>query len=97
MEDNSIVVNLQDLSREQLGAMAEAAREVVECHRVLAKTGDNLVGELLRGHENFFEWDHYPPGDVYDGESHGQYSYHARRPAPRGNAGASQRRAIQPA
>ncbi len=45
MEDNSFVMNLQDLSREPLEAMAEAAREVVECHRVLAKTGDNIGSE----------------------------------------------------
>lgn len=57
--------------------MAEAGREMVEIHRVLAKTGDNVVGELLRGHETFYEWDHYPPGDVYDHETHAQYYYHA--------------------
>ncbi len=72
--------SVESLSAEALEAMAGAGQEVIEAHRVLAKTGDNLVGELLRGHENFFEWDHYPPGDVYDGESHGQYYYHAHPP-----------------
>ena len=57
--------------------MAEAGQEIVEIYRVLAKTGDNLVGELLKGHETFYEWDHYPPGDVYDRETHGQYYDHA--------------------
>jgi len=46
-------------------------------HRVLAKTGDNIVGELLKNHGTFYEWDHYPPGDVYDHVTHGQYYYHA--------------------
>ena len=65
------------LDREELEAMAEAGQEIVEIYRVLAKTGDNLVGELLKGHETFYEWDHYPPGDVYDRETHGQFYYHA--------------------
>src|SRR3546814_8384282 len=38
---------------------------------------DNLVGELLKNNGTFYEWDHYPPGDVYDHETHGQYYYHA--------------------
>jgi hypothetical protein len=31
---------------------------------------------VLRGHGTFYEWDHYPPGDVYDQETHSQYYYH---------------------
>jgi hypothetical protein len=69
--------NLDSLSNEELEAMAEAGQEVIEVHRVLVKTGDNVVGELLRGHETFFEWDHYPPGDVYDNDTHAQFYYHA--------------------
>lgn len=71
------MVDFSALGRERLETMMEAGREVVDCHRVLAKTGDNIVGELLKGHDTFFEWDHYPPGDVYDAESHSQYYYHA--------------------
>ncbi len=71
------------LSTEELESMAEAGQEVIEVHRVLAKTSDNIVGELLRGHETFFEWDHYPPGDVYDNESHSQFYYHAHPPDQR--------------
>ncbi len=69
--------NLADLPTDELERMAAAGHEVVEVHRILAKMGDNIVGELLRGHETFYEWDHYPPGDVYDRETHGQYYYHA--------------------
>lgn len=68
---------LDPLSIEELEAMAEAGREVAEVHRVLAKTSDNIVGELLKNNGTFYEWDHYPPGDVYDHETHGQFYYHA--------------------
>ena len=85
MEDNSFVMNLQDLSREPLKAMAEAAREVVECHHVLAKTGDNIVSEVLPTDSTFYQFDHCPPGDIYDPESHGQYYYHAHRDGEHGH------------
>lgn len=68
---------LDSLPTEALEDMAEAGAEVMEVHRVLAKTGDNIVGELLKNNGTFYEWDHYPPGDVYDHETHGQYYYHA--------------------
>jgi len=71
------MVDLIDLQRQELEAMAAAADEVLECYRVLRKTDDNIVGEVLRGHGTFYEWDHYPPGDVYDYETHSQYYYHA--------------------
>jgi len=70
-------IDYDALSTERLEAMAAAAEEVINCHRVLAKTGDNIVGELLRDIETFYEWDHYPEGDVYDGETHSQFYYHA--------------------
>ena len=65
------------LSRKRLEAMAEAAEMVVDCHRVLAKTGDNIVGELIKDIETFFEWDHYPDGDIFDPETYSQFYYHA--------------------
>lgn len=69
--------DLKDLDREEIAGMAAAADELVEVYRVLAKTGDNVVGELLRGVETFYEWDHYPPGDAFDAASHSQFYYHA--------------------
>ena len=60
----------------RLRMMLAAGEEVREIERVLGRTGDNVVAELLRGYEAFYEWDHYPKGDVYDGESHSQYFYH---------------------
>ena len=80
---------LRELSRQALAAMAEAGAEAVEIERVLAKTGDNVVGLLLEGERDFYEWSHYPPGDVYDFESGAQYYYHAHpkeeRPSEHGH------------
>ena len=60
-----------------LEEMRDAGERIRECYRVLAMTNDNIVGELLKGVETFYEWNHYPDGDVYDNESHSQYYYHA--------------------
>ena len=76
-------IALSGLSAEQLNVMQAAAEEVIAVHRVLEKTGDNVVGELLRGNGTFYEWDHYPKGDVYDAETHAQYYYHAHPPEER--------------
>jgi len=70
-------VDLAQLPRERLEAMQEAGARVRECERVLAKADSNVVAEVLRGQGTFFEWDHYPDGDVYDRDSHAQYYYHA--------------------
>jgi hypothetical protein len=67
------------LDREQLQAMLRAGEEALECRRVLAKAGLNLVGEVLRGQGTFYQFNHYPEGDVYDRDSHAQYYYHAHR------------------
>lgn len=79
LKDSQIAsaVDLDSLASDQLEAMALAGQQVVEVYRVLAKTGDNVVGELLRGSDTFYEWDHYPKGDIYDRETHSQYYYHA--------------------
>ena len=68
---------LEDLPRETLSAMLEAGREVLEWRRILAKTGDNVVGIVLKHEGPFYILDHYPKGDVFDPESHAQWYYHA--------------------
>ena len=55
-------IALDQLSNEELETMVEAGQEVTEIHRLLAKTSDNIVGELLKNNGTFYEWDHYPPG-----------------------------------
>ena len=71
----------EDLPVERLQLMAAAGVEVQECYRVLEKVDANIVGEVLKGQGTFYEWDHYPKGDVYDGETDSQYYYHAHRGA----------------
>jgi len=61
----------------RLRMMLAAGEDVLEVWRVLALTDDNVVGEILRHQGTFFQWDHYPKGDVYDRKSHAQYFYHA--------------------
>jgi hypothetical protein len=68
---------LADYPAERLERLRKAGQIVENCVRVLRKTTDNVVGELLRGQGTFFEWQHYPPGDIYDPETHSQYYYHA--------------------
>ncbi|MFT6556493.1 DUF6969 family protein [Sneathiella sp.] len=69
----------------ELEEMAEAGQYVLNCYRVLAKTSDNIVGELIKGHDTFYEMEHYPPGDVFDPETHSQYYYHAHRDGEHGH------------
>lgn len=60
-----------------LRRLALAGSEVSECMRILAKTGHNVVGEVLEGAGEFVEWRHYPESDAYDPQTHAQYYYHA--------------------
>ena len=45
--------------------------------RILAKTGHNIVGELLHNAGDFVEWRHIPESDAYDPGTHSQFYYHA--------------------
>ncbi|MDZ3837200.1 MAG: hypothetical protein U0S49_07485 [Rhodospirillales bacterium] len=69
--------DLGDLPLARLADMADAGGQIRECYRLLRKGGGNIVGEVLRGHGAFCDWEHYPPSDVYDDETHSQYYYHA--------------------
>ncbi|MDV7338966.1 hypothetical protein RYZ26_05145 [Terasakiella sp. A23] len=80
-----MTVNLKDLSTERLQKMLEAGAMVEECHRVLAKVGENIVSDILKGTGTFYQMNHYPEGDVYDHETHGQYYYHAHRDGEHGH------------
>jgi Domain of unknown function (DUF6969) len=73
------------LPRETLEGMAEAGAQIFECYRLLAKHGENIVGEVLKGQGTFYEYDHCPAGDVYDPETHSQYYYHAHRKGEHGH------------
>ncbi len=79
------MVGVKELPREQLEAMATAGEQIVECYRVLQKSGTNVVAEILRGQGEFYELDHYPKGDVYDSETHSQFYYHSHRKGEHGH------------
>ncbi|MGI9493532.1 MAG: DUF6969 family protein, partial [Geminicoccaceae bacterium] len=68
---------LDDYPRETLEEMLEAGREALEWRRILEKSGDNVVGIVLKHEGSFYILDHYPKGDVFDPESHSQWYYHA--------------------
>ena len=78
-------MNFGTITREQLEAMFDAGREVFDWQRVLAKTGDNIVKELLPTEGTFYEFQHCPPGDIYDRETHSQFYYHAHRKGEHGH------------
>lgn len=79
------MVNLDKCTTAQLEAMLEAGWIVLECQAALARTGDNIVGELLPKEETFYEFAHCPPGDVFDNETHSQFYYHAHREGEHGH------------
>ncbi|NGP19117.1 DUF6969 family protein [Devosia aurantiaca] len=56
-----------------------AAQEVAYCERLLAKSGENVLRETLRD-APVEAWSHYPPGDVFDPDSGGQWYYHCHLP-----------------
>ena len=78
----SRMVDFSRMGRAALEAMAVAGSELLECRRVLAKSGDTVLGEVLGGAVPM-AWQHYPPDDIYDPESHAQYFYHAHPPEVR--------------
>ena len=85
MRQLSIKEELGKLNRENLETMAAAACEVLEWHRVLGKTGNNVVAEVLPHNDTFRQFDHCPAGDVYDQDSFSQYYYHAHREGEHGH------------
>lgn len=83
--DTKPMTESMNLSADQarLEQLADAAVEISACLRALAKSSCNLVGEVLRTGGEFTEWEHYPPDDVRDHETHSQYYFHAHSPGHR--------------
>jgi hypothetical protein len=75
-------VSLAALPRAELEAMIVAGKEVRACCRELARTGETLVGEMLRGEGPVVEWMHYPTGDVVDDVTGAIYYYHVHDSGP---------------
>ena len=83
MEGTDQVAKVETIPRALAKAMLAAGREVLEWRRIVTKTGDNMVGIVLRHGGSFYILDHYPKGDVFDPESHAQWYYHAHDKAER--------------
>lgn len=82
MNDKAFEIDIDvftKLPRKQLERMADAGTRIIESYRVLQKGGLNIVGEVLKGQGEFYELEHYPKDDVFDGETNSQYYYHAHR------------------
>ena len=76
------MIDLSRLSDDQLAIMNEAGHAVLRAERSFARAGTNVVVEMIKGAGPFHEMCHYPPGDVYDRETHAQYYYHSHRRDP---------------
>src|SRR3989339_464999 len=83
--ESEIADDFSQLPCEELENMLDAGRWVLECHRVLQKSSDNIVGEVLKGNGVFTELEHYPPGDAFDSSSFSQHYYHAHRGGEHGH------------
>jgi hypothetical protein len=59
----------------------QAAQEAQFCERVLAKSGDTVLTDALRGATGITTWAHYPAEDVFDPETGAQWFYHCHDPA----------------
>lgn len=69
--------SLMEQSHYRLTRMRRAADEVIYWQNILARGGQNVVSDVLRGAEPFVEWQHYPQDDAYDTATTAQYYYHA--------------------
>jgi hypothetical protein len=76
------------VNRADIEQMASAAAIIRDCRRELAARDSDLLRELTAGTVARAEWQHYPPGEVYDPNSHSQFFFHAHS-APH-QAGAEQ-------
>jgi hypothetical protein len=63
-----------------------AVQEALFCEQILAKGGENVLGATLRD-APATAWSHYPPGDVFDPSSGGQWYYHCHLPPAAGEHG----------
>lgn len=75
----------ESVNASRLSMIKAAAQRVRDTQKGLIAAKSNVVAEVLRGEADFFEWDHYPAGDVYDPVSHSQFYYHAHSPAESDN------------
>lgn len=85
------MVEFDRLSRAVLEGMAEHGRAVLAVEHELAAVGSSILAAVLAGADPVYEWQHYPPEDVYDPLSHAQYFYHAHPASERQGVGRDRR------
>jgi hypothetical protein len=78
-----MTVKLAGAPTARLELMAMAGAELATAERALTRQETNIIARLLRDEGTFFEWDHFPAGDIYDPVSGAQYFYHAHGAAPK--------------
>jgi len=78
-----MAAKLAGLPMARLELMAAAGGEVASAERAFARQDTSVVGRLLRDEGTFYEWEHFPAGDIYDSVSGAQYFYHAHGTAPK--------------
>ncbi|MCB1110156.1 MAG: hypothetical protein KDK64_04190 [Chlamydiia bacterium] len=76
---------LHHYPKEELKKMLQAGEEILAWNALLAKTGSDVVNEVLKGQGMFWEMDHYPIQDTFDQETFSQYYYHAHRGGEHGH------------
>ena len=65
------------LSRAEAARLESAVGTISACRRALAAQPGGIFAALAGVAGAVADWQHYPPGDVYDPQSHAQYFYHA--------------------
>lgn len=76
-------IDPRNLPPQLLAGMAAAGQEYRACRAALTKAGKTIVEEIVGSHVESHV--HYPPGDVYDADTHSQYYFHIHRPADYGH------------
>lgn len=77
MSSKELKLDFGSLGSEEVGRMRDAGRIVLDSMDIVERSGSNLVAEVMRGEDGFYEWRHYPGGDVCDFTTGAQYYYHA--------------------
>lgn len=76
-EEDPYRPDLSQIAPDLRSRMEAAAEEVVEIANDLAANNRNVVSALFDPQTPFYEWQHYPKGDVFDPVTHAQFYYHS--------------------
>jgi hypothetical protein len=75
------VLGWRAIGAEMTEDQQRAAEEIAFTEAILKKSGDTVLSETLKDTQSVAAWSHYPPGDVFDPASGGQWYYHCHQPA----------------